>query len=60
MVFNIRPDFDVAKSPHATLLAKFVRRKTIPPHGEASQTTPYWKLLEIHWFLRNKPSLEIS
>ena len=58
MVFNIRPDFDVAKSPDATLFAKCVRRKTIPPHGEASQTNPYWKL--VHWFLRDKTSLEIS
>ena len=28
MIFDIRPDFDDAKSPHATLFAKFVRRKT--------------------------------
>ena len=58
MVFHLRPDFDVAKSPHATLFAKFVGRKKTPPHGEASQRNPYWKL--VHWFLHDKPSLEIS
>ena len=58
MVFHTRPDFDDAKSPHATLFAKCVRRKKTPSHGQASQTNPYWKL--AHWFLRNKPSQEIS
>ena len=58
MVFHIRPDFDVAKTPHAILFARFVGRKKTPPHGEPSQTNPYWKL--VYWFLRDKPSMEIS
>ena len=57
MVFHMRPDFDIAKTPHATLFAKFLGRKT-PRHGEASQTNSFWKL--VHWFLCDKPSLEIS
>ena len=51
MVFHLRPDFDVAKSPHATLFAKFVGRKKSPPHEEASQTNPHCKLL--NWLLYN-------
>ena len=31
MVFHIRPDFDVTKTPDLTLLAKFVGRKNPAP-----------------------------
>ena len=58
MVFHIRQDFDVAKTPHATLFARFVGRKKTLPNGEPSERNPYWKL--VYWFLRDKPSMEIS
>ena len=45
MVFRLRPDFGVAKSPHATLFAKIVERKKSPPYEEASQTNPHCNLV---------------
>ena len=45
MVFRLRPDFGVAKSPHATLFAKVVERKKSPPYEEASQRNPHCDLV---------------
>ena len=57
IVFHTRPDFDVIETLDATLFVPFVReKKTEPSPGEASQTNAHWNL--VHWFLRNKPSLE--
>ena len=39
-------------------LSSLQEGKKTQPHGEDSQTNPYWKL--VHWVLRDKPSLEIS
>ena len=54
MVFHILPDFDVAKTPDATLFAKFVGRRVV----EDYQINPYWK--SARWFISNKSSLKIS
>ena len=37
LVFHTQPDFDVAKTPDATLFVLFVGEKSAP-YGEASQT----------------------